>query len=597
MTTALDFTPATRLRAADSLYLMQDIVGTPGTPGATGTDKNLTLGLANQPYVFISQMTDVSGDADLSNAALGTDDSAAIQAGINAAPVGSVFVIDGAFKAKELMARSNDTFIQLMPASWYGGGLAPTCGFIQAPASQCLFRNVHWTSAYNSGSPVTDFSTIVDHDIKFVGVFINGNKGNGGVNNVAGNSGNPVFTGLPDAYHNPSLLPISTFTFFGVRNLTIENCFVYDPPQQAVLVGYYDEVHIRVKTVDPTVYLAATAALTGSSTGGGIRLQGTGRNATIPQITGYTGWIEVDLVADAFFNTQNVAITTDYYSVVYPGPITNTTIEQLEVHKTWLGYRQWSGANAGSGGSTLPNTISPIDKTVVKEIIGSVFGSVFNTDGPSSVIGSHGNVEFNSVNVTVLQGADPVRFLSMEGDFTRLIVDKINLDMSNVTSLAAPFTGATLFWFNPSATGNREVSINRLTVYDPNSLTYDIVQNIGKAGTFGITNSRITTAGHSHALYHAPTAGSGAVSVVQVANTVVDGPQNVFLYECTNIDTYIMSNVSHRNANGGATVVVGNTKTLARLRTGCMDCAILTQLVGTGTVTSHKTDGTEDLYS
>lgn len=52
--------------------------------------------------VYVSQMAGVVGDANLSNVTLGTDDTAAIQAGMNAAPAGSTFVFDGKFKVRSL---------------------------------------------------------------------------------------------------------------------------------------------------------------------------------------------------------------------------------------------------------------------------------------------------------------------------------------------------------------------------------------------------------------------------------------------------------------------------------------------------------------
>src|SRR5438128_4450669 len=62
----------------------------------------------NKVY-FLSQMPGVYGDASLSDPTVGHDDSAAVQAAINAAPAGSVFVVNGKFKLSEIALRAGDT--------------------------------------------------------------------------------------------------------------------------------------------------------------------------------------------------------------------------------------------------------------------------------------------------------------------------------------------------------------------------------------------------------------------------------------------------------------------------------------------------------
>jgi hypothetical protein len=110
-------------------------------------------------------------------ACTGTDDRAALQAAIDLlhSNGGGTLVVDGV--AALAGALSVPSGIRIMG----GHGQAGFC--MKANSGGCAIRNAHFVSGYNNGSPITDGSTIVDHNITLENLFINGgnavNSGNG----------------------------------------------------------------------------------------------------------------------------------------------------------------------------------------------------------------------------------------------------------------------------------------------------------------------------------------------------------------------------------------------------------------------------------
>jgi hypothetical protein len=202
--------------------------------GLGSSGLSLSAGL---PSVVYASRSGCYCDANLGDPTVGHDDSANLQALIDAVPAGRqlTIVIDGPMKLGNVKLRSGIT-IQGLGGSSYGDSF-PASGVIQAPNTDCVFRNFDWTSNYNNGNPVTDYSTIVDHDITVRDLFINGNRGSGGVNNACGGNSDISYVSGGNGHSKPSKLPISPLIFFGVRNLQLDNLWVYDPDTKSVTLG------------------------------------------------------------------------------------------------------------------------------------------------------------------------------------------------------------------------------------------------------------------------------------------------------------------------------------------------------------------------
>src|SRR5207245_1451490 len=96
--------------------------------------------------------------------------------------------------------RAGDT-IQGFGGGWDGTtNTFPATGIMARAKSQCVFTNQNRRSNWNGGSPVFDYSLILDHDITIRDLFINGNWRNGDINSITYGAGETYYTNWADAY-------------------------------------------------------------------------------------------------------------------------------------------------------------------------------------------------------------------------------------------------------------------------------------------------------------------------------------------------------------------------------------------------------------
>ncbi len=186
--------------------------------GVEVTATAAALSGAGQGRLWYASQNGVTMDADLSNPAIGTDVSAALQTLINtvAAAGGGTIVIDGACKCGDVLIKSKIKIRGLQYETWTGVGTAPTCGVIAKPHSQCVFGNFNRVSNYNNGSPVSDYSLVQDYDITIE------DRGYGQTADACN------FTHWADQWSATGGKFIYALDFNGVRDIRLKNVWIYD---------------------------------------------------------------------------------------------------------------------------------------------------------------------------------------------------------------------------------------------------------------------------------------------------------------------------------------------------------------------------------
>jgi hypothetical protein len=404
---------------------------------------------AGLPSVVYASRSGCYCDANLGDPTVGHDDSANLQALIDAVPAGRplTIVIDAPMKLGNVKLRSGIT-IQGLGGSSYGDSF-PASGVIQAPNTDCVFRNFDWASNYNNGHPVTDYGTIADQDITARDLFINGNRGSGGVNNACGGNPDIRYVSGFDGYSNLSKLPISPLIFFGVRNLQLDNLWVYDPDTKSVTMGYVDNFHVdNITVVNPAAYAArndppAFTAQPGSP--GEVKIASNCRDGVVENVSGYTSWALVSIISD---DSNGL---TAYYPIWYPGPITNVQVRGLQAGLTGGFFvRLWSGADPYPGPASL------IDQVTVEDVTGTSCQGVIAIDGPAQTAGNHGTLVFRNFNVVLDAGTFPAQITSAEGTYFNLTFADMTVRLAGATKLLGwEESRPVLMWFNfdPSGSG------------------------------------------------------------------------------------------------------------------------------------------------
>lgn len=525
---------------------------------------------------YLSQLSGVYGDASLSDPTVGHDDSAAVQAAINAAPAYSTFVVNGVFRLGNIKLRSGDTVTGNTGSYNPVAGTFPATGIMQAPNTVCVFRNANWISNYNGGTPVYDFSTVVDRDIMIANLFINGNRGTCGVNNACGGSAAKASINDADQWANPSQLRISPILFYGVRNMCMANVFIYDPGRVGITLGTVDGALLENTTIfDPATY-AGTAA---PQVADGIYITGNNRGITIEGVYGYVSNSMLSVYSD------DVYTTSAYNPIKYSGPITDIAVRRWRqsANNTSLPCCEFS---SGSAVST-----SLIDRVTFRDIVwqcGNVFFRSYGGNGTPS--GSLGRFTFENVFIQ--------RTSAFQSSFVRLgsIFQEVTArDIHQIVAGAEPILA--IF----DITNNNSVDIlnlDRLFIDDTSSGS-----SITSTGVISYGNSTLLNSlrmSNICWLRSQAATGDGAVlqasadniGSVEICNVRVNNLRYLINLAANRTIANVTTNgITHTNAGGNASIKVNaGTGAITRLRSAASNTALLTS----GTITSKKTDSTED---
>jgi hypothetical protein len=562
---------------------------------------------AGLPSVVYASRSGCYCDANLGDPTVGHDDSANLQALIDAVPAGRplTIVIDAPMKLGNVKLRSGIT-IQGLGGSSYGDSF-PASGVIQSPNTVCVFRNFDWTSNYNNGSPVSDFSTIIDQNITVTDLFINGNRGTLGVNNACGGNADSRYVSGGDGYNNRSLLPIYPLTFFGVRNLQINNVFVYDPGVGCVLGSYLDNYQVRgVRVVSPAVYSGQASPGTvsipytvysgapyASNLYAAVLVGGNCRGGLVENVSGYYHSALFGVITDALVPTSDsnhATPVTAYYPAIYYGPVTDLRVRGLRADLAAQMAYVWSGANTGN--------VSLTDRIIVEQCEGTVFLAGVTVDGPvgPGILSSHGQTVFRGFNVDLNCGTYIGSFACVEGAHTELRFDDWDFRVKAATSVA-PY-GDGLFFMSGDLEVVGLVSLSRLRVEDTASgLDYSafVVNQFHNNGWSELlldnVSFRRSGAVKGKLLRVAANCQPGALTMT---DCLADTVKNFLAFDSGGAPANVtLSGSTHVNAGGNATVLVDGV-TLPRLRASGSNTALLVATINGGVILSKKTDGTED---
>lgn len=546
--------------------------------------------LDRNKLVLYASENEVPMNANLGDPTVGTDGSAALQSLLNRAGAnGGTVVIDGPVKAGNLQVPSGVSVVGLGSASIasYLPGFFPPVGFtipfpsvgvIQAPATRCVFRNVNLTSNWNNGTPIADYSTVVDHDITIRNLFINGNGGGnaGGVNNANGGGYNRFqITG-------PTEFPIVPLKFLGVRNITVEDVFIYDPAYFHTWFAYIDGgTFRRLRFCDPLVY--STSGGSGHVSTDGLHITGPARNIVASDLTGYTGDDFVSIAA----NDGNFSVSNVNYDVLYFGDITDVVVEKVDCKLS-----RFKIISCYSG-SAIGNSL--IDRLTIRDVKGyapSTQGGAVGlvripnaqaNGGNFGAIGIFNVNAFTNTSSPLVSTTAPIRQLVINGLFA---------------SSATAVQPARAFTLNNSLGGTYQ-SIQLSNINLANGLANSVLDAVSLAGT-AVTINHLSLNGVVWAPAVANTTQLVAVNngvhvkYLHLTDVCVDNVRRVVNVPAGGlVDNLVTSNLTHTNA-GVSQASIQVAGTVSRLRCSGSDTVLLSSVSGAGVITSKKTDATED---
>jgi hypothetical protein len=440
----------------------------------------------------------------------------------------------------------------------------------------CIFKNANWRSTY--GAYTQTPSNIVDQDITIRDLYMNGQRSN----NVAGG-----FGGVGNA--NSSGMFVAPIQFWGVGNLRIENCMSYDPVGYCyhvanINVGYFS----NLQGISPTVVSAPT-----STPSLGIDLLHVNGPAQYLTIDGIKGSISDDTVA---FNAAdgNVAGGTTAtvfggYGNVYLGSIQNCDVRNIHVTSGSDPFRTIVGSDALNN-ANIANVID------VK-----VSGAYGTTRCPSSILGSYGAVGPGGINDRItLEDYEIVGYVSSVRSAPGWILGGTcgNITLRNIKYgdlLSSSGNGALAHQINVG-TG---ASIGRLEVdgysiredsSGPSTVAPAISISGGTVDILTIKNCEWTR--NSATSTQFVSVSGGTVNRIVMSDCDFNNINNAISVSGGTVNGINTTGLSHRGANSNPSIAIGTSVTVARMRSSGSDTAQLQ--AGAGTVTSKKTDATED---
>lgn len=514
------------------------------------------------PYVVFASGAGVPMNANLFDASVGTDATSALQTVIDQASSTRrlILVIDGPVKVGNLKLRSGVTLCGL-GGSYNSLDTKPTSGIIQAPGTTCAIQNYHQTSNYNGGSPVTDYSTIVDQDITIRDLFINGNRGTGGTYNANGGSSDPR------TLANGSW--ISPIQMWGVRNLHLDNVYVYDPATFHFWLAYIDGASIsRLEFCDPQQISGFTS---GRNTDG-LHITGPARDMGIRNLAGWTGddFLALNANDGPFVNYNN--------SLVYCGDITNVVAKGLDLKGSGSVCRVLTGVNLA-------------DNIIVSDAVGIAYFVGYEGNLFAGIVGA-GNGNWGRIALLdwSITYTGSLAYADIGGNYQQLVMrGHFKASPTQITDVIK-ITQGTL--------GN--VTIDGWHCYDTGTVTFGAYYPISVIGNatikdLQVSNSSWTRTGGAKTFGFVYVNSSLAtVTNCSLSNLQIDGANAVFVFSAGTVSSLLISGIQHKNADSGNGTVTIQGTTLPRLRAAGLDTAQLLNITGDGSVTSNKNDGTQD---
>lgn len=568
-----------------------------------GSQGSLTIstdpaGSTSPATVYSARLNSVPSCPSLVNASLnsGHDGSTAFQTLVNSvyAAGGGTIYVDIPIMIGNITLPSGITIEGQGGSYGTGQTTSPGTGIIQSSGTLWVFTNAHQRSNYNGGSPVSNWSLIVDQDITIKNLYINGNKGSGASYNANAGNGSSVIVNPAvvsgDAYHSPSRLAIAPLQFMGVQNLKIRNVWVYDscylPLRMAYINGALIEDLTAVSVTAYAAWLAGNYQAAPDAASGHSEVLGLCRDIKIIRPFGYAldDFVEMDTtpVATNSGFTWGAALSA-YFPLFYPGNIQDVTVVDANAPIA----KDIISLNVNMGFSTN----SRIESVTLQGAIGNTMGAPVCMQNYGAGLGTIGMLQVSDMQAQGSLGnnnANGTAYVYCEHNIEKFQFDSGMLQLDTV--LGIPGTTSSCFYFSQGT--QRDVIINDFTLYDNESNGAFSVYSNSTINRLQLSNlqHKSTSATADKVLY---CAASAVIGQLIMSSVQADGmTQMVFVHSGATITDMVTSGISHINAGGGASIHVEGT--VSRLRCGASDTVKLYEASGSGTTLSIKTDNTQD---
>jgi hypothetical protein len=516
-----------------------------------------------------------------SNPQVGFDSSAALNAALAQAQTSNVeLIIDIPVLANQLQLYSGVTVRGLgvqgsatYPTPW------PTSGIwmkaVGTTTNSCVFKNANWKSTY--GAYTKGPSNITDKDITIRDLYLNG-QGSNGVN-----------TGGTQPWSNTYGFPVDLFQLWGISGLVVENIFMWDPVFLMLWMSNVEYVTTNnIQGYYPNMLLnPTTQAPVGTDV---IHIVGPANWVSIRNTKGCTTDVVISLQAI----DGNVAVLpqSPNLSVLYMGSITNVTIDDTHCVNTSAPFQIQGGADPN-----IPANVADVINVNITNTFGVARNPVAwcptyagSPNGNGGAIKK--NITFDKWKMSYLTSSAR----SASGWTFGGICDNIKLrDISWRDVASSGSTAATAHQINfgsDAAIGLFE--IDSFTIQEDASEQASVSPAVlVGAGTIDeLVMTRCTWSRNAVTSTQFCSVTGGTVNRLVMADCQFSNINNAISVTGGTVGGITTTGLSHRGANSNPSVAIGTGVTVARMRSSGSDTAQLQ--AGAGTVTSKKTDATED---
>jgi hypothetical protein len=478
-------------------------------------------------------------------ACTGTDDRAALQAAIDLlhSNGGGTLVVDGV--AALAGALSVPSGIRIMG----GHGQAGFC--MKANSGGCAIRNAHFVSGYNNGSPITDGSTIVDHNITLENLFINGGN--------AVNSGN----GRHGPQFDAAGQYVGTVRLYGTKHTTIRNVTILDSPAFSFHLANTFFLHADG---NQCYYSACLAGRLPNRQNGGFQCQGPMADCLIANSIMATADDPIGLNADDWCLLSDAGDhlkgPTAFggaggWANVFRGPITDVSVDGLVSIYSMCAGRIFSGAG-NIAGATTP---SLVDRVAFRNVRGRFFEAAFHLQLQDLGTGNLGSITLEGWDIQRVAGHG-MPFLISDGDCKSLTIRNIKLrDLAGQADHALTIPGGT----------HGAVLIDGLDVYEDGNAAGSPLVKIsgGSVRLLRISNSSwIRSSGLTPAVSENPFAlctGAPSIGSIQLHGLALDHVREALRFDASfsgTVGRVRADAVIHANLTGMAGIVRNDSKVL-----------------------------------
>lgn len=550
------------------------------------------------PLVWTTSAWGCPAISNLSNPLSGPDATASLQALLNLGQSSALTVIvDQPLLVGNIKLYTGSTLRGLYGGSYNPSGASvPMVGLWERAISSsssaasyyddCVLTNAHRVTNYNSSSPGSSPLTcanIVDQDITIKDLFIDGGRRNG----VYPNSANPTSTnpiGPGGQTHG-----LNALCFIGVRNLRLENVFVYDPCCFHTRFCNLDHAWFKdIQLCDPTYYQGTFTSPSRHTDG--LHFHGPWNDLSIDGVYGTTGDDFIAL-STGETNINQSSSAWAFPNLFYYGHGQRTSVRNLHP------YNAIDFMRVQIGKDTINNNAgSYLDQLVVADVSGQViqggFVSYLYTGGTMG--NTVADVTIRDVNLTVTSPAGSNPPFGVQLGYNMNKVALINHQYRDLQGNDIAHQVLT----NGNANIG-ELLIEGYRIREDSSEASNPLPAVSvPAGTIDelvIRNSGWYRAAATNVAFCSVS--GGTINRLALRDVSCYGLANILSFTGGQINKVDSGPICHRNADtsgpaGGAAINVGSGMTLPLLTAVGSDTVALTG-TSAGTITTRKTDGTE----